>query len=249
MIHRSQHDHVAVLRLEHGKAQALDVELVGELDRVLRDCEADEACHAVVLTGTGRIFSAGVDLFQVLNGGDRYADEFLPLLRSAFARLFAFSKPAVAAINGHAIAGGCVMACACDYRIMAEGSGTIGVPELKVGVPFPGVAIEILRFAVPEHVSELVFLGRTYPVGEAVKLDIVHETAPGAALLDRARAVAAQLGTTAPDRFRLTKRQLRASTIAAIARHERETDPEVFAAWKDPATRAAIERYVRETLS
>ena len=248
MIHLSLESHVALLRLDHGKANALDVALLRDLDRAIAELEADDACHAAVLTGTGRIFSAGVDLLQVLNGGDAYLDEFLPLFRATFARLFAFAKPAVAALNGHAIAGGCVMACACDYRIMAQGNGTIGVPELKVGVPFPGVAIEILRFAVPEHLTELVFLGRTYPVDEAQRLGVVHETVGPGALLERAATIAEQLGTTAPDRFRLTKRQLRTLSLVAIQRHEEESDAAIFAAWKHPATHAAIERYVEETL-
>lgn len=248
MIHLACEHHIATLRLDHGKAHALDVDLLERLDRALTDLAADDACHAMVLTGTGRIFSAGVDLKAVLDGGDAYLDRFLPLLRTTLTRLFAFPKPAVAALNGHAIAGGCVMACACDYRLMARGSGTIGVPELKVGVPFPAVAIETLRFAVPHHLTELVFLGQTYDVETAVALGVVHEAVESNGLLDRSRAVAERLGSTAPDRFRLTKRQLRAPSLATIAMHEVEIDPAVFAAWKEAATRSAIRRYVEERL-
>src|SRR5262249_13880141 len=78
--------------------------------------------------------------------------------------LFTFPKPVVAAVNGHAIAGGCVMVLACDARLMAEGAGTIGMPELLVGVPFPADVLEVVRFAVPRHkVQSLIYTGRTLP--------------------------------------------------------------------------------------
>src|SRR5918996_140823 len=78
-----------------------------------------------------------------------------------FERLFRFQKPTVAAVNGHAIAGGAVLTCACDYRISSEGSHRIGFSEVAVGVPFPRWALEILRFAVgSEHVRNLALVAR-----------------------------------------------------------------------------------------
>ena len=78
-------------------------------------------------------------------------------LSLAFGSVFTFRRPVVAAINGHAIAGGCVFACACDHRVMARGSGVIGLTELRVGVPFPTYAFEIVRFATaPEYLQELI---------------------------------------------------------------------------------------------
>lgn len=248
MIHQTREGPVAILRMEHGKAQALDTELLEQLSDALHHTEADPGCHGIVLMGTGTIFSAGVDLHRVLDGGAAYLDGFLGDLRRAFKQLFAFPKPAVAAINGHAIAGGCVIACACDHRLMAKGAGTIGVPELKVGVPFPGVAIEILRCAVPRHLTELIYFGKTYGVDDAERLEVIHEAVDADTLLPRAVEIAAQLGSTAPDRFRLAKRQLRAPSLAIIEEHERASDPEVFRAWKEPATRKAIAAYVAQRL-
>src|SRR5262249_12232253 len=147
MIERSQHEGVLTLRLAHGKASALDVEL---LDALLGELNgAGEDVRAVILTGTGSIFSAGGDLFRVTRGGADYVRRCLPLLSRFLRTLFTFPRPVVAAVNGHAIAGGCVIVLACDTRLMAEGTGTIGVPELVVGVPFPTSALEVVRFAVP----------------------------------------------------------------------------------------------------
>ena len=134
MIHREDRDGIAVLRIEHGKANTLDMELC---DAVVEAFEDANDARAVVLTGTGRIFSAGVDLFRVLEGGASYVDAFVPAMCRAFERLFVHPAPVAAAANGHAIAGGCLLVAAADQRLMAAGSARIGIPELQVGVPFP----------------------------------------------------------------------------------------------------------------
>lgn len=247
MLHRDLRDGIAVVRLDHGKAHALDLELTGALRDALSGLEGDPASRAVVLTGTGSIFCAGVDLFRVLDGGPAYVEAFVPVLAETLRRLFAFPRPVVAAVNGHAIAGGCILAAACDYRIMATGDATIGVPELRVGVPFPYVAVEILRFATSTaHLQELVYRGSTYPAERAYELGLVDEAVPADRLLETARAVADRLASEPAARFRITKRQLRRPALERMRRYAPETDAEVLAAWKDPATREAIREYVEE---
>src|SRR3954447_20459695 len=132
MIEVSQQGRVAVATLQHGKVNALDVELLRAITATMRDLSS---AGAIVLTGSGRAFSAGVDLRRIADGGPAYAEEFLPSLSEAFLAVFDCPRPVVAAINGHAIAGGCVFAAACDFRIMS--AGTIGLTELLVGVQFP----------------------------------------------------------------------------------------------------------------
>ncbi len=247
MLHREDDSGTVILRLDHGKAHALDVELSRALKQAIEEVERSDDARAVVLTGTGSIFCAGVDLFRLVQGGPDYVDEFLPLLADMMATLFRCPRPVVAAINGHAIAGGCVLAAASDYRIMASDAGSIGVPELRVGVPFPLFAIEILRFATSEaHLQELVYRGKTYGVEEAYERGLVDEVVEPDALLGRAREVAARLGSEPSARFRITKRQLRAPTLERMERHARETDSEVLAAWKDPATMHTIKQYVEQ---
>src|SRR4051812_38572808 len=109
MIERESKDGIVTLRLAHGKASALDVELCEAMTRELR---AARDVRAVILTGSGSIFSAGVDLFRMTNEGAPYVDRFFPALREAFVELFSFPRPVIAAVNGHAIAGGCLMVAA-----------------------------------------------------------------------------------------------------------------------------------------
>ena len=108
MIERTDHDGITTLRLAHGKASALDFELIEAIARAVAEVTVDESTRAVILTGTGSIFSAGVDLFRPIDGGREYADKFVPALSRMLLELFALPKPLIVAVNGHAIAGGCI---------------------------------------------------------------------------------------------------------------------------------------------
>jgi enoyl-CoA hydratase len=242
VIERRQEGHVTVLQLHHGKASALDLELLDAADAELRRAERDSP--AVVLTGTGAIFSAGVDLFRVLDEGEGYLRRFLPALARVCERLVSFPRPLVAAINGHALAGGWVFACACDYRVMAAGNGRLGVPELQVGVAFPPIALEAVRQGTPRHLLDaMIFGGRTYTAEEAERERLVEEVVPAGVLLARAVQLAECMARIPAEAYRLTKQQLRRPTLERAAAAG-STMAEVEAQWTSPEAVAAIRAYV-----
>jgi enoyl-CoA hydratase len=248
MLEREDRGEIAIFRMAHGKASALDTELSLALAEAFEGLSQARA-RAVVLTGTGTIFSAGVDLFRVTSGGARYLDEFLPALSRMIRSLFLVEKPVVAAVNGHAIAGGCVLACACDYRILARGDGRIGVPELLVGVPFPAAALEIMRYALPPHeLQQAVLTGATHAPDQALVRGFADELAEPAQLLERALAVARQLGAVPGQSYALTKRALRRPTLERILRHADAFDQDVGAAWRDEKVLATMRDYVARTI-
>jgi len=248
MIHQEAHDHVTVLRVEHGKVNALDLELCTELTQKLGALE-DAATGAVVLTGTGGSFSAGVDLFRLLKEGKPYLNPFLPAFEEMLLALFRFPKPVVAALNGHAIAGGCILACACDYRLVAEGDARLGVPELLVGVPFPALPLELLRSVVtPSALQGLVYTGQTVDTEAARAAGLVDEIVPPDELPSKALARARQLAAIPPDTFALTKRTLRQPVLERVEQLKTEIDPQVAAVWAAPETHAVIRTYLEKTL-
>lgn len=247
MIHREDRAEIAVLRLDHGKVSAIDSELLTLLMDRLDAVDASPA-RALVLTGSGSSFSAGVDLWRVLEGSRAYVQEFLPAFRRTVARLFTFTRPVVAAINGHAIAGGCLLALCCDYRIMARGDGRIGVPLLRVGVPFPGISMEILRFVAGPRAHQLAYYGDTYPPEQARQLRLVDELADSEVLLDRALEVAGQLAAIPVSTFQLTKRQLRQPVLGRIERQERENEDAVTELWNDPEIHHFIRAHMERTV-
>ena len=246
MIERRVEGPVTVLEMRHKRANALDVELLAALLDEL--AAAERAGQAVVLTGTGSIFSAGVDLYRVLDGGAQYLDAFLPGLDSALQRLFTFPRPAVAAINGHAMAGGWILACACDYRVASLAAGKLGLPELQVGVAFPPIAIETVRFATPAaQIQALVFAGRTYSGEEAERHGLVDEAVPAEAVLARALSVATALAHVPADAYRLTKEQLRAPTMERVAAAG-ESAAAVHAQWASGEAAASVRAYMERVV-
>ena len=247
MIQMEMQDSTAILWMNHGKVNAIDIDMFSEFMDRLEEAEKLSAT-SIVLTGKGKAFSAGVDLFQVLNGGREYLQKFLPLLVGVFEKLFLFSKPVVAAVNGHAIAGGCILTCACDFRIAAKADSKIGIPELLVGVPFPPLALEIMRFAVSsEALQEIVYTGRTYGVEQSLQKGMVDEIVSPELLLQRAIEMAIQFGRIPRQAFRMAKRQLRRPVIER-ARQFGPSDEEILNEWSAPATLEIIRGYLQKTI-
>ena len=248
MIERGTLGPARLLRLAHGKASAFDLEFLVALEAELASADAEEAA-ALVLTGNGGIFSAGVDLIRVRDGGAAYLREFLPALARCFERLFIMSRPTVAAVNGHAIAGGGVLTLACDRRVMSRGKGRIGLPELKVGVPFPTLVIEIIRATLsPGVAQEIVLSGATYDPDAALAKGLVDEVVEPERLLSRAEEIAHDLAAVPPTSYRLSKERLRRPAREAWRLHAPSEDAATLAAWSSPEVLNAVRDYVAQTL-
>ncbi len=239
---------IAVLTLRHGKANALDIEFCEALAAKLIELRKPDA-KAVVLTGQGKIFSAGVNLIKLSEGGAGYIRKFLPVLHKLYDAVFYHPKPVVAAINGHAIAGGCVLACCADRRVMANDGGRIGVTELLVGVPFPALAFEIVRFAVPpRYLAEFTLGGATYVPKDALQRGWIDEVVEPGELVSRAMAAAQSLAALSPPAFAQTKAQIRAVVTERMAQCGEATDKSVTEIWTASETVGYIRDYVARTL-
>ncbi|HSP48989.1 MAG TPA: enoyl-CoA hydratase/isomerase family protein [Pseudolabrys sp.] len=239
---------IAVLTLTHGKANALDTELCEALAARFMELRGSDA-KAVVMTGQGKIFSAGVDLKRLSEDGAAYVRKFLPALHKLYDTVFYHPKPVVAAINGHAIAGGCVLACCADRRIMTREGGRIGVTEILVGVPFPALAFEIVRFAVPpRYLPEFTLSGATYETDTALQRGWIDEVAEPGELIEDAIAVAQELALLSPAAFAQTKMQIHQAVTERIAQSGEATDKAVTTIWTAPETLSRIRDYVARTL-
>jgi enoyl-CoA hydratase len=226
-------DGVAVLRIEHGRVGALDVELLDALTQAVTASD-----RALVLTGSGSCFSAGVDLRRVLDGGRPYTEELLAALSRTFRAVFDHPRPTVAAVNGHAIAGGCVLALACDLRLMS--GGRIGLTELAVGVPFPTAALEVVRHALGSRAGQVLLGAQTAEPERALALGMVDQLTEPGELLPRALALAAELAARSPESYRLAKEQLHRPADAAIEATA-DGDAAVLDGWTSDDTRRRIE--------
>jgi enoyl-CoA hydratase len=247
MIERKDLDGIRVLRLAHGKVNAMDIEL-GEAIVAEMQAAMDPSVKAVILTGAGSSFSAGVDLFRILKDGPEYGRRFLPVLDEFLRAALTLPKPMIAAINGHAIAGGCILAATCDHRIMIEGNGRIGIPELAVGVPFPALPLQIMSARVADGpLRDLVFTGRTVQVDEARTMGLIDEKCPNGMLLDRAHEVAAKLAAIPAGAFALTKEAFY-TPILERTRQLADTNARVSEAWLQQHTYDTIRAYLEKTI-
>jgi len=248
MIGVTRHGNIAVLTLAKGKANTLDIEFCRALTGQFNELKKSST-KAVVITAQGPIFSAGVDLLRASKGGPKYLRQFLPVLNKMFDAAFNFPKPLVVAVSGHAIAGGCVLACCADYRMMARGDAKIGVTELLVGLPFPALAFEIMRFvASPRYFAEVIYTGETYAPEAALDRGLIHEVVEPQALQQRALQAAGLLAELPPATFMQTKQQMRLGVIERMKRDGKRIDASATKIWTSRKAIASIEAYVTRTL-
>lgn len=247
MIERKDAGGIRTIKLAHGKVSAMDIELGEALIQEMAAAK-DPSVKAVILTGSGSSFSAGVDLFRLVKDGAEYGRRFLPVLDNFLLAALTLPKPVVAAINGHAIAGGCILAATCDHRIMTEGNGRIGIPELAVGVPFPALPLQIMAARVADGpLRDLVYSGRTVLVDEAKALGLIDEKCPSGMLIDQAMEAAERLANIPAGAFALTKEAFYTPILERTTRLK-AVNARVVDAWLDQHTYDTIRAYLDRTI-
>ncbi len=173
------------------------------LDSVESDCGQGAA---LVLTGADKFFCNGLNLEKVMALSSEEMDLFSRRMAEIHSRFLILPCPTVAAMNGHAFAGGAFLALSCDYRVMREDRGWFSVSEVDVGVPIPQAMMGILRGKLqPNTARDAVFTGKRYTADEAVAAGIADGKASADELLDQARSLATQLGTKEPGIFKTLK--------------------------------------------
>lgn len=240
MIERSQHDGIHELRLARPPVNALDPHLCRSLREAV--AEAIEAgAHGIVLSGGPGPFSAGLDVPHLV-GLDAVA------LRDAWAgfidaaRALAQSPvPVVAAINGHAPAGGCVLALCCDYRVMARGPFRIGLNEVQVGLVAPDAIQHLMRRLVgPYRAERLLMAGALVEAEQAQAIGLVDELAEPEQVAARARAWLQELLALPSAPMLATRRLARADLVAALAGFSEAELAGFIDGWYSPDCQAAL---------
>jgi enoyl-CoA hydratase len=211
-------DAIRVIRIAGGKANAMDEAMLDAIERQIDDFEGGPG-RAAVITGYERYFSAGLALPRLVDLERGAMRAFIGRFARAMTRVLACEKPIVAAINGHAIAGGCVLALMCDWRICADGGAKLGLSETQLGIGLPAAVIEPLRAQVPPaSLVPIALEGRLLSPREALALGLVHEVVAADELAARAEAKARALAAPAPAAVAQVKRALRAPILDAIER-------------------------------
>jgi enoyl-CoA hydratase len=208
----SRIDDVTILTVDRPPANALDVELLEEIVDSLNALSTDPP-RALVLAGSSGFFSAGADLKLVPTYGAREQRRMVEGINEMVLTTYGLPYPVVAAVTGHAIAGGLVLALCADYRV-ASIEGRYGLTEVKVGVPYPRAAIGVVRAELAPPAARRLALGsRLTNAAECVTLGVFDEAVAPDRVIDRALDVARELAAHPADVYAHTKRGLRAPAI------------------------------------
>jgi enoyl-CoA hydratase len=208
---------VALVCMCRPPVNALDIEMLDEIDATFAALEDDDSVGAVVLTGEANIFSAGMNLKTTPNADKAQQDEILKAINRGFGRVFLMPKPTIAAVNGHAIAGGMILLLATDYRVAVEEHCQFGLTEVRVGIPFPVAAIEIARAQLsPPTLRDMVLFGRNMGPQAALACGVVDAITTYDDVLTRAMAKAKECLDIPRDGYAKVKQQLHGPSYAMV---------------------------------
>jgi len=217
MIELKREGAVALVQMRSGENR-FNPGFISELVRALDEVEQSEEPTALVLTGDGKFFSNGLDLAWMSGEGRDRAGEVVTGMLSIFARLLSSPVPSVAALNGHAFAGGAMLALACDFRVMRTDRGFFCIPEIDLGLPLhPGMA-SLIQARLPKLTAhEAIVTGRRYGGAEALAKGIVDHAAPSVDLVAKAMSIASPLAGKNRAVMQTHKRLLYAETLRLLA--------------------------------
>ena len=239
MIGIDERDGIAVLRMDDGKANAIQEQFLTDLGRAL---DGAAGARAIVLTGARKIFSAGLDLPELAGFSRPAMENLMRAFHATMLRVFLWPAPVVCAVNGHAYAGGCVLAMQGDRRVMAEGEGKIGINEVRLGLPLPAIVVETFRLQLsPRVLADAALEGRLYAPAEAAAAGVVDEVVDPEELERRATETARRLSEGGAA-FSGVKRMLRRPVADALGKRTEEDAAAWLDAWfSEPARRRIAE--------
>jgi enoyl-CoA hydratase/carnithine racemase len=237
---------VALVTIDRPPANAMDLDLLAAAHDVLAELAKDDPA-AVVLAGREGFFSAGLDLKLAPTLDAAGQREMAAGINRLFAGWYSFPRPVVCAVTGHAIAGGMILALCTDRRVGST-EGRLGLTELKAGIPYPAVAMAVVKAELsPPVARRLVLRAELVDPAAALELGLVDELAAPADVVSRALDAASELAALPRSAYGAIKRQLRAETIALAERvlMGAEPDPATDPGWLSEESAAAAAATLR----
>lgn len=208
MIRIEHHGEVAIVKLDRDVTNTIDLQLVEELSETLQGVTHDPGVHSLVLGSSNeRFFSIGFDIPQLFGLARQDFKFFYQTFNRVCMDLYTLPKPTIAAITGHAIAGGCILALCCDYRFIAQGRKLMGLNEIRLGVPVPYLADCVLRHIVGvRYARDIMDIGEFYQPEESLQMGIVDQVLPLEQVLPKSIEKARLLGGSPQEAFAMIKR-------------------------------------------
>lgn len=238
----ARQDQIGILYIDTERNNAINEDFIREAHELMDEADADAAIHALVVTSS----SPGVNLPSLMGRPGPEMRTFYAALTGLVRRKVAYPKPEVYALNGHTIAGGCMMALAGDYRVMATGPFAFGMMEIDVGLAAPIGVVEMLRhFLGGRNAERVLFSGERFTPENALFLGLVEELVEPAQVMDRALAQARSLAQKPSADYRRLKRYSREALAARMhALNDAHLD-ELVDQWFSEDTQRLVEAAVQ----
>jgi 3,2-trans-enoyl-CoA isomerase len=238
-------DRLAIITLDRGKSNALNREMITELNYMLVNISSDQNIAGAIITGKENFFSAGLDLIELYNYTEVEAASFWNLFLTFTSTITSFPKPLVAAVNGHSPAGGCVIALACDYRIMSEGKFIIGLNEVPVGIIVPNSIFKLYSFWIGEaNAARSLLEGKLFSPEEALAAGLVDELANPASILTAAERKIRKYMAMERNTWTASKLNIRKELIAATGADQSKDLEAMLKQWWAPSTRSILKTII-----
>ena len=236
-MHVSKDGEIATVTLSRGKVNALNEPMVEEITKSFEDLAIDNEVRSIIFTGSGKFFSFGFDVPEFLNYSKSDFIRYLEKFTNFYTYLFLFPKPIVAALNGHTIAGGCMLATACDFRLMVTGKAKISLNEITFGSAVLAGSVEMLKYCVgSRNAQSILYSGSMYSAEEAFQLGLVDQVSSEDALKEDARKVAQEFAQKDSSAFRCTKHLLRQPAAEEMIKREKDAILEFVDIWYSEQT-------------
>lgn len=230
-------DNIAHIVLKRGKVNALNENVMDEFYKCFKRLEINSDVRAIILTGSGNFFSFGFDIPEFLSNSKKEFTNFLIKFADFYTYLFLYPKPVIAGLNGHAIAGGYMLALACDYRIIVAGKAKIALNEIAFGSTVFAGATEMLRFcAGNSNAEKVLYSGSMFSANEALALSLIHKAVPKERLIDSAIKKASDLSSKPSSAFSSIKSLLRKPTSEIMVQKEQASIIELVDIWYSKKT-------------
>jgi 3,2-trans-enoyl-CoA isomerase len=244
MIKMEYHDGVACITLAKGTTNALDLQLLTELSENITHISKNPDVHGLVLTSSNeKFFSIGFDVHTLYEASREDFTDFYRAFNRTCLELYTLLKPTVAAVTGHAIAGGCALTLCCDYRYIAEGRKLMGFNVLKLGLPVPYLVGCILQQTTGARTArEIADTGEFYPPEKLLQMGMVDCVLPQEEVIPRSIEKACSLGVLPHKAFAITKRNRVERIKTQVEEHLKKEEYSFVDCWFSQEARTLIKK-------
>lgn len=238
-------ERMALIGLDRGKSNAINSDMLHELNTLLKSIENDDSILGIILHGKDRFFSSGLDLIALYDYNEDEIREFWTLFLDFVNTFVKFKKPSIAAISGHSPAGGCVLALCCDYRIMVEGDFIIGLNEVPVGIIVPDSIFHLYSFWIGQAKAYQYLLeGKLLSPQQALEIGLVDEVVSAEKLRSRAERKLVSYLQYDANTLQQSKLNMRRTLIQQMTEMPDAILNEVLKQWWAPSTRSILKTII-----